>query len=165
MPIAVTHTVVINQTEDDPGGEVFSYDKLFDWLVRKAEFPIDYVPAITDCRIVERYPDGFLREAVFYGEDAVLERVTPRRDRYSVRFEVVDDPKMTEVRNELDRDAEGRYTYTLVNVLSDRTVTRIREVAGVLEQVEQAVLETAVSTAATLRKAVLGETVPASAPA
>lgn len=43
-------------------------EDVWNGLVRKAEFAPPYVKAITECRIIERDPTGFVREAVINGE-------------------------------------------------------------------------------------------------
>ncbi|MFE2187852.1 AtaL-like protein [Streptomyces sp. NPDC059455] len=154
MAIIISHSALINDstTENQDG---ISYDALWETLLRKAEYPVDYVAQISECRIVERYPDGFLREAVFFGKDTVRERVTPRRDQWRIDFEVMDDPRFTAVINELDQDPEGRFRYTVSVVLSERSAKRITEVEGLLAETDAGVLETARQTAETLRKVTL----------
>jgi hypothetical protein len=65
--------------EVNPSGTTIVLDREAVWggLVQKAEFAPPYVKAITECRIIERDPTGFTREAVIKGE-TVREHVTFR---------------------------------------------------------------------------------------
>ncbi|QXE33232.1 DUF1857 family protein [Streptomyces sp. GMY02] len=153
MALIISHSALINDSAED--SEKISYDALWETLLRKAEHPVEYVVQIDECRIVERYDDGFLREAVFFGKDIVRERVTPRRDQWRIDFEVLDDPRFSAVINELDQDAEGRFRYTVSVVLTERSAKRITEVEGLLAETDAGVLETARQTAETLRRVTL----------
>lgn len=153
MALIISHSALINDSAED--SQKISYDALWETLLRKAEYPVEYVVQIDECRIVERYDDGFLREAVFFGKDIVRERVTPRRDRWRIDFEVLDDPRFSAVVNELDQDAEGRFRYTVSVVLTERSAKRITEVEGLLTETDAGVLETARQTAETLRRVTL----------
>lgn len=60
----------------NPPGEVpLDRAQLWEGLVRKAQDPIRFVPAISECRVLERGPDWFVREVVLRGE-RVRELVT-----------------------------------------------------------------------------------------
>ena len=56
---AISHSFEVN-----PAGEATSVNRGQMWkgLVMKAEDAVPFVPAMKECRIVERYDDGFLRE-------------------------------------------------------------------------------------------------------
>lgn len=79
---------------------------VWEGLVHKAENPSPYVPAVTACRVLERYDDGFLREITVRDTDRVQERVT-FEDRQRVVFRPVDDPCIEQIVNELGQDASG----------------------------------------------------------
>lgn len=49
--------------------------QLWRGLEIKAANPLDFVPGMQSCKIVEHYPDGFLREIVLRG-DRLRERIT-----------------------------------------------------------------------------------------
>jgi hypothetical protein len=49
---------------------------LWTGLERKAADPVPFLPAVTGCTVLERYPDGLLREIVVRGEHRERERVT-----------------------------------------------------------------------------------------
>lgn len=58
-----------------PGAEPITREQLWRGLEMKAENPLDFVPGMESCSIVERYADGFLREVVLRG-DRLRERIT-----------------------------------------------------------------------------------------
>lgn len=80
--------------------------ELWRGLVRKAEAPVEFVNAITDCRVLERGDDWLVREIVLRG-DRVRERVTfdPERE---VRFERITGPVAGTIVNRIERDERGR---------------------------------------------------------
>ncbi|MER7461888.1 AtaL-like protein [Streptomyces sp. NPDC097981] len=97
---------------------------LWQALLHKAEFPTGYVPAITKCRIEERYADGFLRE-IRRGELTFLQRVTPQESAGRITYRHLDDTDIAEIRNEIGEDADGRLTLTLSITLTDRPAAAI----------------------------------------
>ncbi len=50
--------------EVNPAGEPIRINKSQMWrgLVMKAEYAVPFVPAMDDCRVLERFDDGFTRE-------------------------------------------------------------------------------------------------------
>ncbi|TDU77090.1 AtaL-like protein [Streptomyces sp. KS 21] len=99
-------------------------ESLWQALLHKAEFPTGYVPAITDCRINERYPDGFLRE-IRRGGLTFLQRVTPQESAGRITYRHLDDTDIAEIRNEIGEDEDGRLTLTLSITLTDRPAAAI----------------------------------------
>ncbi|MEU5808788.1 AtaL-like protein [Streptomyces sp. NPDC004244] len=94
-------------------------ESLWQALLHKAEFPTGYVPAISECRISERYTDGFLRE-IRRGDLTFLQRVTPQESAGRITYRHLDDTDIAEIRNEIGEDGEGRLTLTLSITLTDR---------------------------------------------
>ncbi|MCP3755161.1 AtaL-like protein [Streptomyces sp. TBY4] len=92
-------------------------ENLWQALLHKAEHPMDYVPAIVECRIHERYPDGLLRE-IRRGEHTFLQRVTAHKSAGLIVYRHLDHTDIAEIRNEIGRDEEGRLTLTLSITLS-----------------------------------------------
>jgi hypothetical protein len=92
-------------------------------LVRKAEDPVPFIPAITACQILERYPDGgLLREIVIGYEHRQRERARfEPEDR--VVFAQLTDPNLTTIVNEIGADADGP-TLTLAVELSEAGAAR-----------------------------------------
>lgn len=55
--------------EVNPPGETvpITPEQMWQGLVQKAEYAVPFVPAMDDCRVLERYADGFLREITLRG--------------------------------------------------------------------------------------------------
>ena len=156
MTVKLVHTALIDDPET-PEADRPGFDEIWDSMLYKAEHPVDFVPSITECTVVERYPDGFLREVVFYGKDRVRERVTPDRGNGRIAFELIDNPEMTVIYNDVDEDTEGRRVFTLTYVLADERVSK----NDYLQEFDRTVRETAEQTAATLRNTAAATTSPA----
>ncbi|MFE2142356.1 AtaL-like protein [Streptomyces sp. NPDC059456] len=99
-------------------------ESLWQALLHKAEFPTGYVPAIKECRISERYADGFLRE-IRRGELTFLQRVTPQESAGRITYRHLNDTDIAEIRNEIGEDEDGRLTLTLSITLTDRPAAAI----------------------------------------
>ncbi|NUT52852.1 MAG: DUF1857 family protein [Saccharothrix sp.] len=149
MTVTLTHTVPVPA---DEGGGQPAFDRIWQSMLHKAENPVDYVPSITESRVVERYDDGFLREVVFWGEDRVLERVTPQRERGRIMFEVIDHPEMVMITNELTSDDDGHYSFTLTYVLSEGRVSKLRAESEFIDRFAGVVRETAETTVTQLAR-------------
>lgn len=72
--ISADKTIEVNPS-GTPDALKLDREAVWGGLVRKAEYAPPYVKAITECRIIERNPTGFVREAVINGE-TVRENVT-----------------------------------------------------------------------------------------
>ncbi|MFI5528740.1 AtaL-like protein [Kitasatospora sp. NPDC051853] len=97
--------------------------QLWDGLVHKAEHPSPYVPAVTGCRVLERFEGGFLREITVRDEVTVRERVTFHPGERVV-FRPVDDPAIEEIVNEQGHGPDGKPTLTLRVTLSPEGVAK-----------------------------------------
>lgn len=97
--------------------------QVWEGLLHKAEHPGPYVPAVTACRVLERYSDGFLREITVRDEDRVRERVTFEPEERLV-FRPVNDPCIESIVNEIGRDEQGGTTLTLRVALTDEGVAK-----------------------------------------
>ncbi len=90
-------------------------DQLWPALLRKAEQPMPFVPAISDCAVVERGADYIVRDIVLRGEN-VRERVTFEPTR-RVHFERMSGAAMGTIDNEIVGDDEHglrlRFTFHL----------------------------------------------------
>ncbi|QQQ79558.1 DUF1857 family protein [Saccharothrix sp. 6-C] len=153
MTVTITHTVPIPL---DPAGPRPDFDEIWRSMLHKAENPVEFVPSITECRVVERYDDGFVREVVFWGVDRVLERVTPERERGRILFEVIDHPEMVMITNELTEDATGRYSFTLTYVLSEGRGAKLRAESEFIDKFEDVIRETAATTVVQLGRTATG---------
>lgn len=108
---------------NDPGAPVVDRRRLWESLLSKAEEPTGYVPAITECRVVERYDDGgFLREAIRNGEKLV-QRVRPEPERRIV-FEHIGDPEVASITNIIGTGADGGTTFTIETAFTEAGAAR-----------------------------------------
>ncbi|MBB4893957.1 hypothetical protein FHS39_002991 [Streptomyces olivoverticillatus] len=87
-------------------------------LLHKAESPVGYVPAISECRIIERYSDGFLREAR-RGDQVLVQRVTPDQSAGRITFRHVDQSDLAVITNQIGEDENGNLTLTLSITLTE----------------------------------------------
>ncbi|MCO5170642.1 MAG: DUF1857 family protein [Planctomycetes bacterium] len=98
----LTRTIPVNP----PGAEVvLDRQALWESLVLKAEDPLPFVPAIRSCRVLERLPDGLVREIEARGQ-RLRERVTfhaPTR----VHFLRIAGPTRGEVENVIEAGPDG----------------------------------------------------------
>ncbi|REE99656.1 SRPBCC family protein [Thermomonospora umbrina] len=111
-------------------------DQVWEGLVHKAENPGPYVPAVTACRVLERYDDGFLREITVRDADRVRERVT-FEDHERVVFRPVDDPCIEQIVNELGRDETGAPTLTLRVTLTPAGVEKAERTRYFLHETQR----------------------------
>jgi hypothetical protein len=82
-------------------------EQIWDGLLRKAENPVPFIPAITGCTVLERHPDGSLTREIVIGErDRQRERVTFEPMRRIV-FEQLTDPNLSAIVNEIGQDGSG----------------------------------------------------------
>jgi hypothetical protein len=102
--------------EVNPAGETtrISREQMWKGLVMKAEYAVPFVPAMKDCRIVQQFEDGFLREVHLRGV-VMRERIIFTPD-VEVYFERVDPPNggwITNVISESDRGLLLTFTFAL----------------------------------------------------
>jgi len=160
ITITISHTLPIFDTADPVA--VPHLDELWDSLVHKAENPVRYVPSITSAQVLERHPDGFVREIVLRGRDRFRERVVlePRR---RVVFHQIDDPNLALITNEIGIDEAGATTYTLTVTLSPHGVQRSQLEPGFLEATDTIFFDTARGTVNSLRLLATARSEPAPA--
>lgn len=103
---------LVTGSHDAPG---LDREQLWAGLVRKAEDPVPFVPAITRCRVLSRTEDGLVREILLRGA-RVRERVTffPRD---AVRFDRLSGPVLGTIWNRIEVAEDGacslRFTFEL----------------------------------------------------
>jgi hypothetical protein len=93
--------------EVNPAGEPIkiSHEQMWKGLVMKAEYAVPFVPAMKECRIVERFDDGFLREVHLRGV-VMRERIVFTPD-VEVYFERVDPPNGGWITNVISESSRG----------------------------------------------------------
>lgn len=147
--LTYTHSFLVNDP-NEPEKPQLDHDRLWQWLRHKAESPVSYIPCITEARVVERYPDGFLREIVLRDMHRVRERVTLEPQR-KVVFHQLDNPDLTQITNEIGYDEHGRLTYTLTATLSPEAIEKSQRDSGFIMANELLFYDTARATVNTLR--------------
>jgi hypothetical protein len=102
--INVDRTLSVNPVETPPE-LMLEWDDVWRGLVRKAENAVPYVAAITECKIIKREENGFIREVLLQGE-RLQERITffPK-DR--VHFERLSGSAMGTIDNRIERAKDG----------------------------------------------------------
>jgi len=109
--IHVAQTVAVNAGAEPK----LDAAQLWHGLVMKAEDPTRFVRGIAACRILERLPDGLVREVDLRGT-AVRERILYREPE-CVTFVRLNGAELGFIRNEIVRDASGelalRFTFDL----------------------------------------------------
>ncbi|MFI5762102.1 MULTISPECIES: AtaL-like protein [unclassified Streptomyces] len=88
-------------------------------MEHKAEDPSSYVPYIVGCEVLERYPDGMLREIAYSDRGTARERVWYEKSLMRMTFVTSDDPDITEIVNEVGEGKDGELTFTLRVTLTD----------------------------------------------
>ena len=105
-----------------PSAEVeLTQQQIWQALVWKAEFAHLFVKPIKECRILERFDDGFLREIHHedsQGDDILYERVF-LDPQHSVRFLRLNGPVLGEIVNTIRTDGELRLDFSFTLALVD----------------------------------------------
>ncbi|MEV4439184.1 AtaL-like protein [Streptomyces sp. NPDC049577] len=122
--------------DNEPGSPQVTREQLWRVLVDKAENPVAYVPAITECRVLERYPDGILREAK-RGERLLVQRVTYEPEAGRVVFRHTDATDFAMIADEIGVDSEGRLTLTLSLTLAEETTERVMDKDAYLRALDE----------------------------
>lgn len=110
--------------------------RLWSILLGKVENPVPFIPGIVGCTVLERWPGGLLREIVLRDGRRVHERVSFEPER-RITFQVLDDPDLDLIVNEIGEDEDGRLRFTLHVQVSERGVERSRREAGFLADTER----------------------------
>jgi hypothetical protein len=134
----------------DPAGPRTDRQELWRSLLGKAENPLDYVPAITQCRVLERDGEGFLREILRNGERLVQRVTTPEPGR-RILFSHVGDPEVASIANVVGEDEQGRLTFTIEVELAPGGVEKCLAESGFLRGTEEYFTGTLAAIVAALR--------------
>ena len=110
--VQASRTIKVN---DDPNETPLDRGQVWRGLVMKAENPLPFVPVISSCKVIERRPDGLIREIVDKG-DTIREVVTFDPERM-VKFERTSGRVLGTILNEIIEDPDGdlalKFTFTL----------------------------------------------------
>ena len=109
---------------------------LWEGLTRKAADPVPFIPAITACTVLERYPDGLLREITIEGGERQRERgrFTPRR---RIVFEQLTEPYLSSIENEIVELESGGLLLVLTVRLSAAGIERAEREPGYLKGTDE----------------------------
>jgi hypothetical protein len=102
---------------NEPGQPRLTRSDVFAGLRMKADNALPFVPAITECTVIERTsPDDFVRDIVLRGEK-LQEHVTLTPET-QVRFERLAGSVLGTILNEIEEDASGelqlRFSFKLI---------------------------------------------------
>ena len=116
--LQASRTIKVN---DDAHERRLDRSQVWRGLVMKAENPLPFVPVIRSCTVIERRPDGLIREIVDKG-DAIREVVTfyPQR---MVKFERTSGRVLGTILNEIVEDADGDLALKFTFALTIENVT------------------------------------------
>ena len=107
---------ISSSIEVNPAGEAISISREQMWkgLVMKAEYAVPFVPAMKECRILERFDDGFLREVHLRGS-VMRERIvfTPEVEVYFKRVDPPNGGWITNVISDSNRGLLLTFTFAL----------------------------------------------------
>ena len=143
---------------DDQGGpDSPRIDRVSLWqaMLHKAEEPTGYVPAITECTVLERYEDGFLRDAR-RGPRRLLQRVVTDEAGGRITFQHRDDDWVSEISNEIGSDDDGRLTLTLTLTLAPGLAAGVLAESRSLRDLNEDFVGTMAAMTAALRVHCLG---------
>ncbi|QWW72544.1 SRPBCC family protein [Rhizobium sp. WYJ-E13] len=102
--------------EVNPAGTTveISREAMWQGLVSKAEYAVPFVPAMEDCRIIERFEGGFIREIKLRGT-VMRERIvfTPDVEVYFERIDPADGGWITNVISESEKGLLLTFTFAL----------------------------------------------------
>jgi len=131
--VHASRTIKVN---DDPDQPPLTRSLVWRGLVMKAENPLPFVPVISSCKVIERTPDGLVREIVDKG-DAITEVVTFHPERM-VKFERTSGRVLGTILNEIIEDDDGalalKFTFTLSIEGVAAGSTEEKDFAGQMEQ-------------------------------
>jgi hypothetical protein len=143
--ITISHTLGFG----DPDS-VMGWHELWLGLLRKAEDPVPFIPAITKCTVLERYPRGLLREIVVRDRGPLREQADFEPEKRIV-FHQLDDPDLSTIANEIRLDESGGLILNLAVTLSPHGVERATQEPGFLKGLDDYFLSTLHAIVSTLR--------------
>ncbi|MDH6123558.1 AtaL-like protein [Kitasatospora sp. GP82] len=123
--MVISWDVPVNSGSAQDAARITAF-QLWEQLLRKAENPVPYVPAITECTVLERFPGGFNREIIRDGK-WVFQRVEIDPGK-SIVYHQPGDLEVESIVNQVGRDDHGGPTLTIsVNLAPEGIEKVIRE--------------------------------------
>ncbi len=123
--VTIAWTVPVNSGAT-PEYEQLDARGLWRQLLAKAENPVPYLPAITECTVLDRFSGGFTRSIVRDGR-TVFQRVEVEPGE-SVLYRQPRDPEIKAIGNRIDRTEDGALALTISVELAPAGIERaVRE--------------------------------------
>jgi hypothetical protein len=124
--VTMSWSIPVN-SDGSSGTTQIDAQQLWAGLLHKAENPVTYVPAITACRVLDRFPGGFTREIRKDGRK-VFQRVEFRPEELCIVYRQPGDPELAYIMNRIDRAADGGLLMTMaVSLTAGATERALRE--------------------------------------
>jgi hypothetical protein len=114
-------TIEVNP-EGTPSEQVLDRDAVWDGLMTKAQNAVPFVDVISECKVIERLDDGFIREAVLKGE--TLREQIVLNPKQTVTFKRMGGSPAWSIENRIEEGESGlllTFTYELVDADGDET--------------------------------------------
>ncbi|MFB9367065.1 AtaL-like protein [Kitasatospora sp. NPDC001664] len=123
--VTISWTVPVNSGTTSGPARMDAHG-LWSQLMAKAENPVPYVPAITECTVLDRFPGGFHRSIVRDGR-TVFQRIEIEPGDEIV-YRQPGDPEIQAISNRIDRTEDGSLALTISVDLAPEGVERaVRE--------------------------------------
>ncbi|MEU1404984.1 SRPBCC family protein [Streptomyces sp. NPDC005728] len=112
--IFVSHVIPVNE----PGEPRLDRAAVWEGLVLKANNALPFVPAMSNCKVVQRYGDACFDRDIRIRGDAFRERITLEKP-HRVVFTRLSGPVLGTIANEIEGEGEGddmrlRFSFALV---------------------------------------------------
>ncbi|GGN58751.1 hypothetical protein GCM10011579_022460 [Streptomyces albiflavescens] len=110
--IFVSHVIPVNE----PGEPRLDRAAVWEGLVLKANNALPFVPAMSDCKVVERYDDACFDRDIRIRGDAFRERIT-LEEPHRVVFTRLSGPILGTIANEIEGEGDDmqlRFSFALV---------------------------------------------------
>ncbi|MFJ8026188.1 SRPBCC family protein [Streptomyces sp. NPDC096311] len=110
--IFVTHVIPVNE----PGQPRLDRAAVWEGLVLKADNALPFVPAMSDCKVVERYGEARFDRDIRIRGDAFRERIT-LEEPHRVVFTRLSGPILGTIANEIEGEGDDirlRFSFALV---------------------------------------------------
>ncbi|MER5637822.1 AtaL-like protein [Kitasatospora sp. NPDC002227] len=129
--VTMSWSIPVN-SDGSSGDNQIDAAQLWAGLLHKAENPVAYVPAITDCRVLDRFPGGFTREIRKDGR-TVFQRVEVSPEELCIVYRQPGDPELEFIMNQIDRGADGGLLMTMAVSLAPEATERALEESRFIE--------------------------------
>ncbi|WP_441251441.1 AtaL-like protein [Kitasatospora sp. McL0602] len=129
--VTMSWSIPVN-SDGGSGATQIDAQQLWAQLLHKAENPMAYVPAITECHVLDRFSGGFTREILKDGR-VVFQRIEIQPEELSITYRQPGDPELEFIMNQIDRAADGRLQMTIAVCLAPEATERALRESSFLE--------------------------------